>query len=111
MYEYKATVNSVVDGDTISLTIDLGFKMSFKANCRLHGVNAPELKSEDPAVRVEAMKSKQYLIDNVRGEVLIISRKLDKYGRPLVDVYYGEKFDKHLNKELIDNKLAIEYMQ
>lgn len=110
MYEYKATVVSVIDGDTISLTIDLGFRTFMKANCRLHGVNAPELKSEDPNIRVGAMRSKQYIIDNVKGDVQIISKKLDKYGRPLVDVYYGEKFDKHLNKELIDNGLAVVFM-
>jgi len=30
MYEYRALVTNVVDGDTIDVTIDLGFGIQFK---------------------------------------------------------------------------------
>ena len=35
MYEYKAVVNRVVDGDTIDVTIDLGFSVWKKMRVRM----------------------------------------------------------------------------
>jgi micrococcal nuclease len=80
MYNYKGIVNRVVDGDTINLTIDLGFRLSYTANCRLAGINAPEM-SEDAG-----KASKAALMDYLPvGQVVdIISTGLDKYGRPIV---------------------------
>ena len=42
MYEYRAKVDRVVDGDTVDFIVDLGFKISFKIRTRLAGVNTPE---------------------------------------------------------------------
>jgi micrococcal nuclease len=80
MYNYKAIVNRVIDGDTVNLTIDLGFRLSYTANCRMAGINAPEM-SEDAgkASRTALMESLP-----VGQEVDIISTGLDKYGRPIV---------------------------
>ena len=35
MYEYKCTVDRVVDGDTIDVTLDLGFSVLHKTRVRL----------------------------------------------------------------------------
>lgn len=43
MYEYKAIVVRVVDGDTIILDVDLGFYTYVRMSCRLAGLNAIEL--------------------------------------------------------------------
>lgn len=43
MYVYRATVNRVIDGDTIEVTVDLGFCASLRQTVRLYGINAPEL--------------------------------------------------------------------
>jgi micrococcal nuclease len=109
LYFYKATVNRVVDGDTLNLNIDLGFTIWWRSNCRLAGINAPELKAKEESIKVKANESKQYLVDCVKlgSEVLIKSRELDKYGRPVVDVYYGKDFEKHLNQELLEKGLAV----
>jgi endonuclease YncB( thermonuclease family) len=82
MYNYKAIVNRVVDGDTINLTIDLGFRLSYTANCRMAGINAPEMSEN------AGKTSKAALMEHLQaGEVVdIISTGLDKYGRPLVIV-------------------------
>ena len=111
MYEYKATVNKVVDGDTMNLTIDLGFTIYWKSNCRFAGLNAPEITSPDPITHVKALEAKQYVIDAlpVNTKIKIISRELDKYGRPVIDIYYGFNFEKHLNQELLDKGLAVKY--
>lgn len=112
LYHYKATVNRVVDGDTAELTIDLGFTVQWKSTCRLYGINTPELNSKDAAVKQKANDAKQYVAYHlVKGtQVLIKSRELDKYGRPLVDIYYGEGFTQHINQELVDKQLAVTYL-
>ena len=111
LYNYKAFVQRIVDGDTATLSIDLGFTISWHSNCRLAAINAPELTSKDPAIRAKALEAKQYLIDKlpIGCEVRIVSKELDKYGRPVVDVYYGKEFENHLNQELLDNGLAAKY--
>ena len=86
MYTYKAEVIRVIDGDTIVLNIDLGFKIHHITPCRLAGINAPEMNSKDEKVRAAAVASKEYLMTLLPEgmEVTIVSRKLDKYGRPVV---------------------------
>ena len=42
MYEYKAMLTKLVDGDTMDLTIDVGFKMTTAQRVRLKGINTPE---------------------------------------------------------------------
>jgi micrococcal nuclease len=108
LHHYRATVLRILDGDTVELVIDLGFTVQWKSTCRLYGINTPELTSKDPLIRAKALEAKQYLIDNLPpgGKVYIKSRELDKYGRPLADLYYAAEF-KHINKELLDLALAV----
>lgn len=110
MYNYNATVQRVVDGDTIVLDIDLGFTIHWKSSCRLWGINTPELKSKDSATRDQALKAKQYLIDNlpIGSIVNINSKSLDKYGRPLVEVFFNEV---NINQDLLNKELAVKYIQ
>lgn len=42
MYEYKAKITRVVDGDTVDATLDLGFGITFKMRLRIDGFDAPE---------------------------------------------------------------------
>lgn len=108
LYNYKATVVRVVDGDTVELMIHLGFTIVWRSTCRLYGINTPELNSKDPLVRVKALEAKQYVIDKLPpGTVTYInSKQLDKYGRPLAEIYYLAEM-KHLNQELLDAGLAV----
>ena len=109
MYEYQAEVIRIVDGDTIVLRIDLGFKLSWKVSCRLHGINCPELRSKDAEERIAAKAAKEFTASElpIGSIVLVYSVELDKYGRPLVDIFYE---DKHLNVELVSNNHAKLYM-
>jgi micrococcal nuclease len=108
MYTYTAMVVKVVDGDTLQLMIDLGFRMTYRANCRLNGLNTMELNSNVGDERLEAIRSKEFLEDNcpTGSFIKIISKKLDKYGRPLVDIYNG---DIHLNELMIKEGYAKPY--
>lgn len=108
LFNYRAQVERVVDGDTAVLTIDCGFKIYHKLSCRLTSINAPELTSTDPATRTLAQASKAALQAQIDGkDVLIKSTKLDNYGRPLVHIYVG---DVDVNKFMVDNGFAVPYM-
>lgn len=111
LYVYKAIVKRVIDGDTVSLDIDLGMRIYMSANCRMYGINAAELHDKDQAVRDKANEAKDYLSSKlVSGStVLVESKKLDKYGRPLVKIYYGENY-LDLCSEMLTLGLAVKYM-
>jgi len=108
MYEYQAEVIRIIDGDTIVLNIDLGYHLSWKVSCRLYGINCPELRSKDSQERIQAKAAKDFTAQElpIGSTVLIASQELDKYGRPLVDIFYG---DRHLNFELVNNNYATIY--
>lgn len=110
MYQYKAIVERVVDGDTVVLNIDLGFTVRWKSSCRLWGINTPELNSKDQAERLKALEAKDFLTTNlpVGSEVVINSKQLDKYGRPLVEIITRGVI---INNELIANGLAKDYLK
>ena len=111
-YTYTATIHRVLDGDTAEMTIDLGFSIGWRISCRLYGINAPELHAKDADTRIKALEAKKAVQEHlgVGQKVKIISKELDKYGRPLVDVYCGENMDLHLNQWLVDNGLAVTYI-
>jgi micrococcal nuclease len=109
LYTYEATVLRIVDGDTAELEIDLGFTIYWKSTCRFYGINTPELKSKDKQVRDYAKLAKAATEGKlpIGSKIKINSRELDKYGRPLVDIYID---DLHLNQWLVDNGYAITYL-
>ena len=108
LYYYKATVLRVLDGDTAELMVDLGFRTYYKSPCRFYGINTPETKTKDLEEKKRGMESKEFTKSNLHeGSTIIIkSKDLDKYGRPLVDIYCGEDFSIHLNAVLLDKGLA-----
>jgi hypothetical protein len=46
-YVYAATCVKVIDGDTLDLLVDLGFRAFEKVRVRLRGYNAPELSTAE----------------------------------------------------------------
>jgi micrococcal nuclease len=112
MYEYKATVKRVIDGDSLVLDIDLGFYMFMnETKIRLYGLDTPEMNSEDPLLRLQAVLATRYLYDNLPvGSKVTIKTVLDKrekYGRLLATIITQDGFN--INDGLLENKLAITY--
>ncbi len=98
LYQYKAFVTKVYDGDTITVEIDLGFKTSVKGEkIRLSRINTPEVRGVS---REEGLKSRDYLRTLILNkEILLetIKDKKGKYGR-----YLGELFFKQENEEWLN---------
>ena len=112
MYEYKATVKRIIDGDSVVLDIDLGFYIFMnETKIRLYGIDTPEMNSEDPLLRLQAVLATRYLYDNMPvGSKVTIKTVLDKrekYGRLLATIITEDGFN--INEGLLNNKLAISY--
>lgn len=103
MFKYNAVVDKVVDGDTVDLSIDLGFDIWHKTRVRLLGVDTPEKWFNFGKV------VKQYCIEKLLNrQIQIVSTKQDKYGRYLVQIYLDD-MEKTFNQHLIDENMAKSY--
>ncbi len=107
MYEYKATVVKVYDGDTITVDFDLGFGIVLKKQTiRLLGINTPEVRGEEKA---SGIISRDALRQRILGKQVVIKTSKDKkgkYGRWLGEVFMA---DENINKWLISEGYAKEY--
>ena len=63
MYTYNATVDRVIDGDTVDALIDLGFNTWKKIRIRLHGINAWESRTKDLKEKEKGLAAKNRLIE------------------------------------------------
>jgi micrococcal nuclease len=93
MWTYRAQLDRVVDGDTIDLRVDLGFKTYKQVRVRLQDVDTAEIygvhKESDEYQR--GMEHKRFVQDYLDrdGEWplrLITEEETGKYGRWLGDV-------------------------
>ena len=110
-------INRVVDGDTIDVTIDLGFDLAKKERVRIAGVDTPEKRTrdlEEKALGLDATAwMKKHLEETIKGEDELTIRTelkggMGKYGRLLGWLYVGES-DVSLNEQMIEEGYAWEY--
>lgn len=109
MYEYKAIITNVVDGDTFDMDIDLGFHIHIHERIRLLDINTPEKFGSEKKL---GLIVKQYAENNfLNKEVVIQSEKADiaadtdSFGRWLVRVIVnGEKDIRDIYNSLGVNK-------
>ncbi len=78
-WSVPATVERVVDADTLDLVLDLGWRISLRANCRLIGLNAPEMSTAEG----KAARTFVEQLLPLGSAVRFVSKERDKYGRPL----------------------------
>jgi len=83
---YKAYIERVVDGDTIRVTIDLGFKVLHKEILRLKGIDAPENGTD------AGKKSAKALTEILKDVPFVVLKtmKIDIYGRYVADVFFDD---------------------
>ena len=115
MYEYYVRkVETVVDGDTIDVLIDLGFDILFQSRVRLAGIDTPESRTKDLKEKALGLESKEYLKKALKDakSVVIKTEKMDsseKYGRILGWVYInGDTVS--LNDMMINDGYAWGYL-
>ena len=118
-YNFRVTkIDKVLDGDTIDVTIDLGFDLYKKERVRIAGVDTPEKRTrdlEEKALGIDATNwLKKKLEDTIAGEgdELTIRTELvggtGKYGRLLGWLYINEDTIS-LNEQMITEGYAWAY--
>lgn len=115
MYEYKAKVNRIVDGDTIDVTIDLGFDIHHSCRVRLYGINAPESRTRDLEEKERGLAAKERLKELLKSGECIIETEYDnkgKFGRVLGVIFpinQDQKINISVQQTLLAEGHAVEY--
>jgi len=109
MYEYRAKLIKIIDGDTIDAKIDLGFDVWVKKRIRFLGINAPETRTRDLQEKQEGLKVKsrlEALLDASEGVFTLKSHGVGKYGRVLGEIFINET---NINDLLLEEGLVTKY--
>jgi len=121
MYEYKALVERVVDGDTIDVIIDLGFKTWKKVRVRMEGINTPESRTRDLEEKKRGLAAKDRLVEILKynnNECTLKVSGVGKFGRAIASVYVNTLSPAsdqssmtivNVNKQLIEEGHAVSY--
>lgn len=111
MHNYTVEVERVIDGDTLDVLVDLGFRSWRRETIRLRGIDTPELDSE------EGRSARAFVISCLEGAACVVVRtyKTDSFARYVGDLFYHpEATDQDevlnqghfLNQQLLDAGLA-----
>jgi len=86
-----AKVVKVYDGDTITVVFKHKDEYN-KWNCRIYGIDTPELKTKNPKEKKAAILARDFLKDMILEKIVQIEcLDFDKYGRLLTNVLYDDK--------------------
>jgi micrococcal nuclease len=115
---YPARCINVVDGDTIDVELDVGFRSIRTERLRLLGVNCPETKG---ATREAGLRAKAATVawmtdipvrPHQRFPLIVETYKSDVFGRYLARVWPAAaagEIDRDLSTWLIDTENAVPY--
>ena len=130
LYFYRGTVDRVIDGDSLGLVIDLGFKQIHGKlkegrivgeNFRVKGINSPELEEgrkeweENPGLPTPPGLAARNFVSSLLQEgetVLVRTHKTGKYGRFLADIYLVDSEGKvtvSFARVMLEEGHAVEY--
>ena len=123
MYQYKVkTVDKVVDGDTVDVTIDLGFSILHKIRVRLYGINTPESRTRDLEEKKRGLAAKDRLYELIcsafldDNTLILETKEKGKFGRYLgrlirkaTTVKDGEELELDINEQLVTEGHATRY--
>jgi|TARA_R110002020_G_scaffold202084_7_gene405101 micrococcal nuclease len=91
---YNATLERVIDGDTIDVTLDLGFDVKLhKQRCRLAGIDTPESRTRNLVEKKLGLKAKKRLEELCSTNLKVKSLGKGKYGRILAIPYTQDSED------------------
>ena len=117
-YNFRVTeINRVLDGDTIDVTIDLGFDLFKKERVRIAGVDTPEKRTRNLEEKELGIDATNWLKEKLEGAIsgdddLVIRTELvggvGKYGRLLGWCYIGDA-PVSLNEQMITEGYAHAY--
>lgn len=91
---FEALCTRVYDGDTATFIVQVPFikDRHYHWSCRLHGFDAPEMRSKSEQEKRHARTCRDILRYLILNKIVLLRfGSNDKYGRPLVRVYVGKR--------------------
>ena len=83
MYEYRAKILKVIDGDTVDVDIDLGFGVVLTdERVRMMGIDTPESRTRDKVEKTPGKASKARLIE-ILGKETILQTQINRNGEDM----------------------------
>ena len=111
MYEYKAKLKRVIDGDTIDCYIDMGFNVHKKVRVRLNGIDCPESRTRDLTEKRYGLGAKHRLSQLIAAnddEFVVLSHGVGKYGRCLGELFIRNPQSSIARLKSVNNVLVTE---
>ena len=112
-YIYKVIEFSNYDGDSMDLSLDLGFNLTIHRKCRMYGIDTPELRGGTPVSKAAGYLAKHVFtnwcneqLEN--GGLYFASENYSgKFGRPLGDMVNADGVS--LRDYLIEKNYGVPY--
>jgi len=83
MYEYRATIVKVVDGDTVDVDIDLGFGIVLSdERVRVAGIDTPESRTRDKEEKKFGLAAKAR-VKQLLGKTCVLKTQINKDGEDM----------------------------
>ena len=103
-------VVDVYDGDSIKIVIHLSGTFH-KFNCRLSGIDTPEMRSKDLTEKLYAHYVKKKVKEHLLNQMVIVDcEKFDKYGRLLIWLSVNNpEINIPFNQYIINQEWGIKY--
>lgn len=114
-YLRLATLHRVIDGDTVELMVDLGFRRYSREKVRLKGVNCPEPRGITREQGLEATEFAWGWFANAEldgDRILLVSHEADSFGRWLGSIYRlnpAGEIGESLADALLESENAVVY--
>lgn len=107
MYEYRAEIIHVVDGDTLKARIDLGFYVHVEVTLRLARVDAPEMRE------LAGQLARGFVLEELQHVTMlhVSTRRTGKYGRWIAEVTYQLRGQPGVLHNLSDRLVATGHAQ
>ncbi|HEY9812699.1 MAG TPA: thermonuclease family protein [Candidatus Sericytochromatia bacterium] len=98
LFNYRAIVKAVYDGDTCTVDIDLGMKVWIHGEkLRLCRINAPEIRGEQREAGLAAGEFLRKQIDGKQVFIETIKDSQEKYGRYLAEIWLENQNGQWIN--------------
>lgn len=104
-YVRNAEIVRWVDGDTVWLKVDMGYRIYGQMDFRLYGIDTPERGAINYYAAIELVNTHAPVGSKV---VIKTFKNPDKYGRWLVEVITADS-DLSINEHLLLAKFAVPY--
>ena len=114
MYTYRVkSINRIIDGDTIDVTIDLGFSININHRIRVAGIDSPEKRTRNIAEKALGLDATEWMTKHLENAPDLIIKtavegSMGKYGRVLGWLYIDDS-QISLNEQMIEEGFAWKY--